>query len=1087
MSWIVVLESEGRAADSIRDALVEDGWQVELASNPAAATAAVASRAAQLVIANAELAGASEVLRRFSRQASGPGSIALVAPGRRGSKVADEADEKLGRPLDDNELRLAVRRLVTAGRAPKVAPPADDASRLTSRDLFGDLLTEVEGEPAAPKPEPARVEVAAPKPAPAPPRPAPAIQPIDLSSLVVAEKPRPAPVRRETTGVDDLLSKTLSGLEVGDKLKRGAPKVEAKPAAPAPAPAPTAPAAPTAPPPPAKPAEPAPPAAAKPAEAPAVAATVKIPLEALKIEPPKPAEPRPAPPAAAPKPAEPPPPAPAVAAAPPAKPPAAPAPVPPKPPAPKPELAAQAAAPAPRPAAPPAKPAAPPARPVAKKPEEAKPALPETTPARRASKEIDLAALDVLAKGKPREKTPSGMGAPEVFATQKVAFPGAAALRAGQGPVEFGQYTLLDRIALGGMAEVWKARRKGVEGFQKIVAIKKILPHLTDSPDFVTMFIDEAKLAAQLNHTNIIHIYDLGKIGDDFFIAMEYVDGKDLRSILNAARDKKLPMPMGLALSVGSRLGSALDYAHRKKDFEGKELGLVHRDVSPQNVLIGFEGDIKLCDFGIVKAVSKASKTQMGALKGKLQYMSPEQAWGRPVDARSDIFSLGALVFEMLTGQRLFTGESEMSVLDAVREGRVQAPRDLDPRIPLEVNALVLKALAKEPKDRFANAGDLHRELDAILGSMKPAPTQRDLALYMAKLFDVEPRVAAVEAPPAPAPVPAPAPALKPEPAAAPAPAPAPAARAAEPALAPSFGRPDAALEAAPAAGKKTLWIGIAAALGLALLAWLLFGRGGGEPASAPPATPPSATAPESAPPPAEPPAPAPSEEPTAEPRAAEAAPEETRPADDAARRREEEQRRREDEARRRAEAAAQPAPPSAAPQPAAQAPQPAAQAPQPAAQAPQPAAPEPQPAAPEPAPQAAAPVETPRTEPAPEPARPAPQPAPAPAAPPKPTVREGDLVTLGPGVKPPVLVSFNKPEYPPIARRMRVEGTVVLSLLVDENGRVVDVRLERGVSQNVGINEAALAAARSAKYQPATKDGVRVKMWHTLTIPFKL
>ncbi|MGH7337801.1 MAG: serine/threonine-protein kinase, partial [Myxococcota bacterium] len=386
-----------------------------------------------------------------------------------------------------------------------------------------------------------------------------------------------------------------------------------------------------------------------------------------------------------------------------------------------------------------ARPAAAP-KPAAPKREPSKPGVLESTPARRSTKDLDLSALDALAKGKGRERTPSSAG--ELLATQKIAFP-AASMRAGQGPVEFGQYTLLERIALGGMAEVWKARRKGVEGFKKTVAIKKILPHLTDSSDFVTMFIDEAKLAAQLNHTNIIHIYDLGKIGEDLFIAMEFVDGKDLRSILNAARDRRLPIPFGLALLVGSRLSSALDYAHRKKDFEGRELGLVHRDVSPQNVLISFEGDIKLCDFGIVKAVSKASKTQMGALKGKLQYMSPEQAWGRPVDARSDIFSLGALLFEMLTGQRLFTGESEMSVLDAVREGRVQAPRDLDPRLPLEVNALVLKALAKDPKDRFPSGGDLHREIDAILASLKPTPTQRDLALYMGKLFDAEPRVAA--------------------------------------------------------------------------------------------------------------------------------------------------------------------------------------------------------------------------------------------------------------------------------------------------------------------------------------------------------
>src|SRR6202035_1758460 len=230
----------------------------------------------------------------------------------------------------------------------------------------------------------------------------------------------------------------------------------------------------------------------------------------------------------------------------------------------------------------------------------------------------------------------------------------------------FGQYTLQEKIATGGMAEVWKARMRGVEGFQKTVAIKKILPHLTDNSEFVGMFIDEAKLAAQLSHPNIIHIYDLGKIGRDYYIAMEYVEGKDLRSILNAGRKRDMPMPLGPALLIAGGLASPLDYAHRKRDFEDRELGLVHRDVSPQNVLITFEGDIKLCDFGIAKAVSKASQTQMGALKGKLQYMSPEQAWGKPVDARSDIFSLGAILFEMLTGERLFPGDSEMSVLEAV-------------------------------------------------------------------------------------------------------------------------------------------------------------------------------------------------------------------------------------------------------------------------------------------------------------------------------------------------------------------------------------------------------------------------------------
>ena len=146
----------------------------------------------------------------------------------------------------------------------------------------------------------------------------------------------------------------------------------------------------------------------------------------------------------------------------------------------------------------------------------------------------------------------------------------------------FGQYTLLEKIAVGGMAEVWKARMRGVEGFQKTVAIKKILPHMTDNSEFVGMFIDEAKLAAQLSHPNIVHIYDLGKIGRDFYIAMEYVDGKDLRSLLNAARRKGMKLPLGLSLLIAARLASALDYAHRKRDFEEREMGLVHRDVSPR-------------------------------------------------------------------------------------------------------------------------------------------------------------------------------------------------------------------------------------------------------------------------------------------------------------------------------------------------------------------------------------------------------------------------------------------------------------------------------------------------------------------------
>ena len=299
----------------------------------------------------------------------------------------------------------------------------------------------------------------------------------------------------------------------------------------------------------------------------------------------------------------------------------------------------------------------------------------------------------------------------------------------------FGDYTLIDRIATGGMAEVWRARRRGVEGFQKTVAIKRILSHLTDTPDFINMFIDEAKLAAQLSHNHIIQIYDLGKVGDDFFIAMEFVDGKDLRSILDSARKLGKPLPLELALMIVAALARALDYAHRKKDFENRALGLVHRDVSPQNVLISYEGEIKLCDFGIVKAVAKASTTQMGALKGKLQYMSPEQAWGKTVDARSDIFSLGSVLFEVLTGERLFTGDSELSVLDAVRECRVRSPRELVPEVPEEIDRIVLRALTSTPEERYQTAKAMEEDIQAALDSLRLAPSQSALAAYVSQVF----------------------------------------------------------------------------------------------------------------------------------------------------------------------------------------------------------------------------------------------------------------------------------------------------------------------------------------------------------------
>ncbi|MEJ2583382.1 MAG: protein kinase, partial [Acidobacteriota bacterium] len=261
---------------------------------------------------------------------------------------------------------------------------------------------------------------------------------------------------------------------------------------------------------------------------------------------------------------------------------------------------------------------------------------------------------------------------------------------------EFGQYVIEEHIATGGMADVYKARMMGMEGFQKTVAIKRILSSLTDSDEFVRMFIDEAKLAAQLNHNNIIHIYDLGKIDRSHYIAMEYIDGRDLRSILEECRKRGLRMPIELAGYITDLLASALEYAHKKHDFEDRALGLVHRDVSPQNVLISYDGDVKLCDFGIAKAATKATQTRAGALKGKLQYMSPEQAWGKDIDHRSDIFSLGLVLYEMLTSEQVFTGTSELSVLEQVRDPIITAPSMKNAEIDAEIDRIVFLALNAE-------------------------------------------------------------------------------------------------------------------------------------------------------------------------------------------------------------------------------------------------------------------------------------------------------------------------------------------------------------------------------------------------------
>jgi TonB family protein len=637
--------------------------------------------------------------------------------------------------------------------------------------------------------------------------------------------------------------------------------------------------------------------------------------------------------------------------------------------------------------------------------------------------------------------------------------------------VKFGQYVLTEKIATGGMAEVWKARMRGVEGFQKIVAIKKILPHLSDNQDFIEMFVDEAKLAAQLNHNNIIHIYDLGKIQSSYYIAMEYIDGYDLKTILRRGEERGNPMTVELALFIASKLSSALDYAHRKKDFEEKEMGLVHRDVSPQNVLVSQEGDIKLCDFGIAKAASKASHTQAGALKGKLQYMSPEQAWGRSIDRRSDIFALATVLFEMLTNRKLFTGDNELSILEQVREARVQPPSLYNDEVTPEVDKIVIKALQKDPANRYQTAGEMARDLDAILYSFKPTPTSADLAIYMHRLSSPEPEPfeaaeTMIDTPlpmmaAAPVPVPMPMPVAAPV-AAAPAPA----------MMAASAPAPSAAVSfEEPKKGKSPV-VMIAMVVGLLAVAAgaaFVFLNKGKAPAATvasntiAPATTSAAAATQTIVPAGDTSASALVPAGTA---ATQTAIDPSLVDQEVARRIAAERARLEAQTRAQQQAAAT--------QTVAPVTRPAPVQPEPAATATQ----APAPAETRPAPQ---PVQQPQTE-TPAETRPAPQ---------QPAVvraREGDLVPAGTdGLTPPRITRRGTVNYPPRARAQRVQGTVITSVLVSETGAVLDVRVVRGVTPAVGLNEAAEQAMRRSSFAPAMKDGVRVRSYITVPVEFKL
>ncbi len=301
-------------------------------------------------------------------------------------------------------------------------------------------------------------------------------------------------------------------------------------------------------------------------------------------------------------------------------------------------------------------------------------------------------------------------------------------------PKPFGKYFLIEKLATGGMAEIYKAKTFGVDGFEKLLAIKRILPHCSSDKEFITMLIDEAKLSVLLSHTNIVQVFDLGKVGDDYFISMEFVDGINLRELMNRCKELGEPFPEDIAVYIISEVCKGLDYAHSKRDLDGNPLNIVHRDISPQNILISFEGEAKVVDFGIAKAAMNMSHTMAGILKGKITYMSPEQALGKPVDYKTDIFSAGLMLYELLTGQKLFTGETQFEVLKKIRSTRVTENTFPDSMSPA-MKKILAKALAYTSKDRFENAGDMQLELTKYLYSTYLDFSPRKLANFMRRLF----------------------------------------------------------------------------------------------------------------------------------------------------------------------------------------------------------------------------------------------------------------------------------------------------------------------------------------------------------------
>lgn len=297
--------------------------------------------------------------------------------------------------------------------------------------------------------------------------------------------------------------------------------------------------------------------------------------------------------------------------------------------------------------------------------------------------------------------------------------------------VAFGKYLLLKKLASGGMGQVFLAREPG----GPLRVVKRILPHLVEDESALARFLEEGRLLGGLDHPNLVQLYELGQANGSFYLALEYVQGEDLGSLIRYSSARGAPIPLGVSLRIIAAAAAGLDHAHQARDGQGRPLGLVHRDVSPRNLLVGFDGRVKLIDFGLAKPAGGGPLRARGGLEGNAAYLSPEGAEDKPLDRRADLFSLGVVLWELLTGKRLFKAESRRATLRRVLDCHVPPPSELNPQLPAGLDALVLKALARRPEDRLQDAAALGSGLEAMRVHARLPASEASLVAWLSELY----------------------------------------------------------------------------------------------------------------------------------------------------------------------------------------------------------------------------------------------------------------------------------------------------------------------------------------------------------------